>query len=137
LEAQKEMIASKINWNGDGAYNRVIDMGWEGLQRATVYFHSRLLEAVGISAKIGKGTKAKDYQSSKPGEPPRKRTGWLQRHIKYELDKPALTSRIGVQVNALYGIWLELGTVRMKARPWLLATLKKFWDQIRAQAVGP
>src|SRR5579859_2556051 len=99
------MIASKINWNGDKVYQQAVDAGWDGIRRATVYYHERLKDAVGVSAKVGKGTKAKDYRASAPGEAPRKRTGWLQKHILFELDQAALKSRVGVAKAALYGIF--------------------------------
>lgn len=68
---------------------------------------------------------------SKPGEPPRKRTGWLQRHVLMEFaeakagNQTLMASRTGVGRNAIYGLYLELGTRRVKPRPWLVATLLK------------
>jgi hypothetical protein len=38
-------------------------------------------------------------------------------------------------MNAKYGVYLELGTKRgLLPRPWLIATLEKFFPQIQAQA---
>lgn len=61
---------------------------------------------------------------SAPGEPPRKRTGWLQRHVLYEIDETSLAARVGVGKSADYGIALEVGTAVMAARPFLLSTLE-------------
>lgn len=58
---------------------------------------------------------------SRPGEYPRKQTGHLRRTITYEVDEATMTARIGT--NLLYGKFLELGTIRMKARPFLRKTL--------------
>lgn len=76
---------------------------------------------------------------SKPGEAPRKRTGWLQRHVLMEFAKnrvgnqELMASRTGVGRNAIYGLYLELGTRNAKARPWLVATLLKHQSMIAQQ----
>lgn len=128
------MIKSDFEWNGDKAFNLVIEAGWEGIQRATVYFWQHVQQALNKPnvrvKKKGGGVVWTD--SSKPGEPPRKRTGFLQGHVKYELDKKALASRVGLAANAKYGLFLEMGTKKMDARPWLLATLEKVMPQLRA-----
>ena len=45
---------------------------------------------------------------SRPGEPPRKQTGMLQRSIAYEVDRELLVGRVGT--NQKTGRWLEEGT---------------------------
>jgi HK97 gp10 family phage protein len=61
--------------------------------------------------------------SSAPGQPPHKRTGTLGRSIDSETIRrfPNFTGRIGTNIN--YGRWLELGTRRMKPRPYLRPAL--------------
>lgn len=124
------MITSKMKWYGDDVVKQTMSASWENLVKAIVYYHTRLLEAVNVS------NPRPHVTPSQPGEPPRKRTGWLQRHIRYELDQASGRGRVGVAVNAIYGLYLELGTRRMRARPWLLATLRKHLDRIRAIAGG-
>lgn len=124
------MMNGRMDWHGGEAERRVLNASWEGLVRAVLYYHARLQDALNVSAKVGRGTKASDYQASRPGEPPRKRTGWLQRNVVYELDRMSLRARVGVTKNALYGVFLELGSIRIAARPWLLSTLRKCWTQI-------
>ena len=70
--------------------------------------------------------------SSKPGEPPRKRTGFLQKSVEVELDKERMTARVGIGENAIYGLFLELGTVRMRPRPWLKVTVTKLLPELKA-----
>lgn len=116
---------------------------WEGIQRATVFAHGKVKEALNVpnsgvrvksktrKTKSGRPASMTIYPNpSRPGEPPRKRTGWLQQNVAYDLDRKKLQGRIGVRVNAVYGLYLELGTRRMQARPWLAATIERYHAQI-------
>ena len=64
---------------------------------------------------------------SKPGEPPHKQTGHLRRSVAWEL--VGLVARVGT--NLRYGRWLELGTSKMAARPWLRVALAQCRSAIR------
>lgn len=111
------------------------------LRRATVYLWTQLQRTLnvpntGTSVRLRSGRRVTRYlDPSKPGEPPRKRTGWLQRNVAYEIDSEKLTVKIGCTANAPYGLYLELGTSRMAPRPWLLVTAQKHARQIE-QIVG-
>ncbi len=123
------------------------EAAWQGLQRATVYAQAQLMQALNVpnsgerrkrTRNTSAGTKGSTFTvypyPSRPGEPPRKRTGWLQAHVQYRLDRPTLSSTLGVGQNALYGIFLDLGTRTVAARPWLLATVNKVLPQLAALA---
>ena len=47
-----------------------------------------------------------------------------------------LRTRVGLVANAIYGLFLDLGTIKMEARPWLLATLQRFHEPIVLHAVS-
>lgn len=124
------MIKVTLTYHRDQAAATVKAAGWERLRRCVLFFWSALLQTVGVS-------NPRPYKTpSRPGEPPRKRTGWLQRNIVYELDEPSLSARVGITRNARYGLFLELGTRRMAARPWLISTLLKVEKQLNAIAGG-
>lgn len=99
----------------------------KGLQRAGVYLHGACQRAVNVSNPRNNKTGEYD-QPSKPGEPPRARTGYGRSNIVYEYNgiESAPAVRVGVRKNALYMFWLEIGTRRIKPRPWLVATLMRF-----------
>jgi hypothetical protein len=59
---------------------------------------------------------------SKPGMPPNSQTGTLRRSHAWELNRPRV-ARYGVGVK--YGPWLQHGTDRMAARPWLLIPIQR------------
>lgn len=60
---------------------------------------------------------------SKPGEAPHKQTGRLRVSVATEYDPDTLTARVGTNVK--HGKFLELGTSRMAARPWLRPSLSE------------
>lgn len=62
---------------------------------------------------------------SKPGEPPRLRTGFGRRNIVINYNKNKGWVRVGIAENAVYMFYLEVGTRRVKRRPWLVNTLFK------------
>jgi hypothetical protein len=59
---------------------------------------------------------------SAPGDPPHKQTVRLLASVAWELVGDAI-ARVGM--NLRYGRWLELGTRKMAARPWLRRALRE------------
>lgn len=139
------MITSKLDWKGDGVPKVLFELGWESIRRAAHFFWERCVDAVNVpntgerrrrtrtTSGGAKGTTYTVYPHPAPrGQPPHKVTGFGQRNIKEEFDKESMTARVGETVNAKYMIFHELNR-----HPWLLATLKKFLDQIKAHAEAP
>lgn len=121
----------QANWYGDEQFRFVQKAGWEGIVRAAVAFWSALQET--LNAKVN----PPPYKnSSKPGEAPAKRTGFLAANTIYELDEPNMEVRVGVRRNAIYGLFLEAGTRFLAARPWFMATLKREWSRLQQLAGG-
>lgn len=60
-----------------------------------------------------------NFSPSSPGEPPHVQTGRLRGSVAWEV--VGLLGRVGTNVK--YGRWLELGTKRLAARPWLRPSL--------------
>lgn len=65
---------------------------------------------------------------SKPGDPPHKQTGRALGSTAYEV--VGMIARVGT--NLLYFRWLELGTVKMAARPSLRRALLEKWHEVQA-----
>lgn len=65
--------------------------------------------------------KGKSHQASAPGQYPASDTGLLMRSIRSEL----LPMQATVGTNLVYGQYLEFGTSRMAARPWLLPSFER------------
>ena len=104
----------------------------KGLERAAVFFNTRLRQEVSVSAGPSRGPQGGIVYTnpSKPGEFPHLRTGAGRDNTVWETNKnpkrPA--TRVGVRVNALYMHWLE----RDHARKYLLGGLRKYWRRIAA-----
>ncbi len=62
---------------------------------------------------------------SKPGEPPRKRTGMGMRGIQHEVDRKIPAGRVGVLPGVKYMVYLNFGTKRIAARPWIDLVLNR------------
>jgi HK97 gp10 family phage protein len=68
------------------------------------------------------------HRASAPGEPPASDTGTLARSIVIDVDTRAFTATVGSNVK--YAPYLELGTSRMRARPFLSRALQLKRSQI-------
>lgn len=80
-----------------------------------------------------------NFTHSAPGNPPYKQTGHLRRSIAWELvsigvGSATVTGRVGT--NLKYGRWLELGTKRIRRRPYIVITLRRHETEIRAILIG-
>ena len=143
------MTEAHYTWDGPGALARVQNVAWEGLVKAALYLHTRLVEVLAVPntgerrlsrwrrTPSGRAASYTVYpHPSRPGEPPRLRTGFLQRNVRYELDRARRVARVGITRNARYGLYLERGTARVQARPWLVATVEKHLGKLRGVATG-
>ena len=141
-----------VKWHGNEFNRKLWRATASGLKRAAVFHHTKCRQAVSrpntgtrmrrTRATAG-GKKGSGYtvyaDPSRPGEPPKLRTGTGRGEIVWEYNgeskNPAV--RIGVTKKGIYMMYLELGTRRIKPRPWLLETLKKHWAMIaRLAAAG-
>jgi HK97 gp10 family phage protein len=68
------------------------------------------------------------HRASAPGQPPASDTGTLARSIVIDVDKDKVTASVGSNVK--YAPFLELGTSRMAARPFLKRALEVKRSQI-------
>lgn len=115
------MMNLKIKWYGDQAIQAIGEDIWTRLVRATEYFLQELKVVLNVRNPPPFTT------PSLQGEPPRKRTGWLQSHVVREYDREQYRSRVGLGANAFYGLILET----VGKRPWFLVTLRRLMPTIQ------
>ncbi len=109
-----------------------VSVKWHGekLKAETEAEFIRRLHVASITLKneIKEQISAPSPPPSAGGEYPHKDTGRLRASISNEVDNAAKTARVGT--NVLYGKFLELGTKKMAARPFLRPTFDKLKAQI-------
>lgn len=117
-----------------------------GLLRAGTFYHGAVKRAVSVpnsgvrvrrkrdTSRGAKGSTFTIYpRPSKPGEPPRLRTGFGRQNIVLQFSGWKTGDpwvRVGVTRNALYMFFLEVGTRFIARRPWMLSTLMRYREQI-------
>lgn len=128
-------MASGMKWNGKQFEEQLKQATWEGLSRAGAFYHTRCQLIVsrpntGKSVKVKRRTPGGNQRTrtiypnpSKPGEPPKLRTGFGRRNIVVNYLKASNSVRVGVTANGIYMFYLEVGTRRIARRPWLMRTL--------------
>lgn len=72
---------------------------------------------------------------SKPGDPPYVQTQKLYKSIAIEKQPERMAVKIGTNVK--YGKYLELGTRKMRWRPWLVPALARNMSKIKAIFAKP
>lgn len=105
-----------VTWNGPEFERLVRAQVAENLEAAAIHLKGRMKTSLRIGNKFGN-------RPSRPGEPPRRRTGRLSGSIAHEVNKGELVARVGT--NVLYAKFLELGTRRMSARPFIRPALQR------------
>jgi len=130
-------MATTIRWYGDALETRLREAAGQAVKRAAqlVVTRARLLAnrpATRIRRKRTratvagpKGSQYTVFVGSRPGQPPMVRTAFGRRNITAQYYPDALVARIGVDVNADYMAYLEVGTERIAPRPWLRPALEQ------------
>ena len=107
-----------VKWNGNAIQDVIRKEMTKRLHVAgtLVRDRARVLLSVAGSGRV-KGKKSGPVVRSKPGEPPRKQDGFLRGRVTYKIENGKMVCKVGTPV--WYGYYLEVGTSRIVARPWL------------------
>lgn len=142
-------MAGRVEWNGEAFQKRVRAEMNRRLAASSMIVENHAKELLSVEGTGGgarrdaqgryikgsSGPRRYGSNPSKPGEPPRKQYGHLRRSVTYALDRLGMVSRVGT--NLKYGRWLELGTSKMAARPWLRRALLEKRAQVAALLTKP
>jgi HK97 gp10 family phage protein len=94
--------------------------------KGRLYTTNFFTDAAGVVRPIGQRP---PHRASAPGEPPASDTGRLLGSVEAVFFDGGLAAEIGTGLD--YGRFLEFGTSKMAARPWL----QPAWDQHRKEIV--
>lgn len=79
------------------------------------------------------GGRSKPHRASAPGEPPHSDFGSLVEGILHEIDQDGLGGAVVSHVN--YSKWLEFGTPKMSARPFMFPASEEERAKSRARII--
>ena len=117
------VIKANVKWNGSSFNQKML------MQIQARLFKAAMVLRAAIVRKIRKYSFHKVGPSA-PGHAPHMRTGILSgRHIFWRL-KPGNQYAVEIGTSVLYGVWLELGTSRMAARPYIRPTFVEQFPRI-------
>lgn len=111
------MMTGKVNWYGPQVFNAIEAKARRNLSAACIHLQNAIKKDLAQAPGPPRGA------ASGPGEAPHYRTHQLQKSITHEVD--GLVGRVGPDHTNKYGIYLELGTVRMAPRPFLRPALDR------------
>lgn len=122
-------MAKNFKWFGARVTKKIEDATERALEKTAIAITNTIKEIMrepksGILRSRGKRVISR---SSASGEPPAVQTGRLRASIAHKKPAP-LTRHIGT--NVVYGRHLEIGTSRMKARPFLRPSLDRNRDRL-------
>ena len=111
-------------WCGEQAKAYMANLVVVRIELAARWFRDRIREKLSVPGPA----------PSAPGEYPHKQMGHLRRNIQMQMDRAARAARVGT--NVLYGKFLETGTSRMAARPWMSLAIAECIEGIKAILAG-
>lgn len=110
-----------MKWDGDKFLDRTKQEIDKGFVRAGIYYTSQTRKYLNVDQRYKRAKTSGRHRGlspSKPGEYPRKLSGQLQRSITWAYDANKMVLTVGSNL-AGYPSFLQTGTNRMAARPWL------------------
>lgn len=139
-------MADRVKLDDRAFRARINEVVTRGMMKGALGMVGHVKQKLGVSARVltphgqaqvaaGKrpsGKKSYDHEASRPGEPPRKRTGTLQKSVAASVYSEvssgagAIMARVGA--SAAYAKPLEYGAPRknLKARPFLRPSLVEY-----------
>jgi HK97 gp10 family phage protein len=98
-----------------------------GPKTGNVYTHRFWTDAQG---RLRRGEERVPHQASAPGQYPANDEGNLAASVTIERDFTGSVAEVRVGTSLLYGMFQELGTSKMAARPWLLPSAEKAFESV-------
>lgn len=110
------MATGNLKWYGRRNMIQIRKASASGIRKALAFYHLQLKRKI--------GRQGSESNRSRPGQPPRKQSGFLQKSIYTHFDEQTMTGYVALDEAAGYGNVLEKGTKdgRIKPRPWQMTT---------------
>ena len=125
----------KVFWYGPQYLAKLRQHEAGNLKRACIYVANDIKKSLSTKGSPCHQHNAAREKHSAPGGVPYLNCGLLRRSIAWEVDEGRLVGRVGT--NVLYGRFLERGTNKMKARPFLLPALHRNASRVASILKAP
>lgn len=109
------------------------------LDIAATFLVAKVKESFGDSGIANATRGQREANRSKPGQPPHVQTANLKKSIAWDTPRRNIR-RVGSTMNISkggYSLFLELGTTKMAARPYLRPAVRKYRNQLRGIVTRP
>jgi HK97 gp10 family phage protein len=122
-----------VEWHGDEFLKLTAKELGDNLEKAAVYLKGKVKDKINRSEPYTRyvgdhGVYYDGQDPSSPGEEPKKITGALQRSITHRMSEDRLQAFVGSNLD--YAYFLEVGTAKMAARPFLRSTMLEEADAL-------
>ena len=114
-------MAGSLQWHGDEFNREIREKLAKRLEAAAAILQATIVKSLAVSWRT--------HGPSKPGEQPHARTGLLMKSIFYSVEPESLTAIVGTSLK--YGMFLELGTHKMRPRPFIRPAVEKCRERLQ------
>lgn len=121
----------KLVWNGPKVFSEIEDTMLNRLDLALQTLKNEARKLISRNQPVvGTGTRKRGTDPSKPNTPPKRVRGFLHSSIFHEIDRKKIKGRVGTPLK--YGLFQEVGTRNIAARPWMSVAMKNKRPRIKS-----
>ena len=127
-------VTTRVEINMALAQRVAMDAAERGVEAAAIEAQSlvKIMLTQPGTGRIYQRGKTVEHRASSPGEPPAPDTGELRRRIEVEVLRGSSDVIGRITANTEYAAALELGTEKIKPRPYLSRIPREFGARLRA-----
>ena len=143
--AAEKIQGGTLDWNGAEFFLTATNATVEGMKKAAIFTQGvakKMIGGTGTGRRYKRTKSGRFHTASSPGKPPARDMGILANSVSFDVKRKGfiVRGRVGPDINRIrgkkgvdgrpitdpeYGVYLEKGTRRMAARPWLIPSVIK------------
>jgi hypothetical protein len=143
--AEQKIQGGTLDWNGIEFFLLATKETMRGMKKAAIFTQGtakKMIGGAGTGRKYRRTKAGKFHTASSAGKPPARDSGILANSVSFDVKRKGfiVRGRVGPDISKIrgkrrrggkpitdpeYGVYLEKGTSRMAARPWLIPSVIK------------